>query len=690
MKAITYLPVVILSISLLFGCTLPGNDSNISGDQNTFDANIFDDANDVVPDNNVIPDDLNTLVIDDTNPPEQTKGTADSDFKITMDDWKKTEWGTTLFADNHTSGKPRIVEVNMKGEIIWEYKIPQALTGYTNPGFDAEVLPSNNVLFLLPRNGVYEINRKGETVWSFKDSKVSHDADRLANGNTLIAYGAMDKPEDMQVREIDKSGKIVWSWKANDYFNTPEYRSINSEGWTHTNGVERLANGNTRISLRNFNFIVEVDKTGKIVKKIGEGLLTEQHDPETLSNGNMILADHAKPQSIMELDTNNKIVWQFMMTDVTDFPARDADRLPNGNTLITTSRRLIEVTPGKKIVWELKLTTAAFTQQESASLGFFKAQRILANSAATQPDDDSTSDTETEVKFEGKYIDVHAHVVLQDMTLEEIIQGMDNEGIDTMVIMEAPTKIYEGLPQSYFGIPAAAETYPDRFVTLYGGEAITLLDTVVERGSHTDAEEANYKTLLDDAMKTGKYKGFGEIALRHVGISGSDGANITVPGDHPWMLILADVAAKYDTPIDIHLDIESGENGIAGLEKLLDHNTNAKIIWSHLAWSRTNFTSAAAEQMRTLLEKHPNLYSSIKIQSDVAFLDSSDNIEPEWMQLFKDYPDRFMIGSDIKPAQRSQDWMFVANHRDFLAQLPSNILKPIERENAIRLYKIKE
>ncbi|MDD5182192.1 MAG: aryl-sulfate sulfotransferase [Candidatus Nanoarchaeia archaeon] len=324
-----------------------------------------------------VPEEQTPAEVEETAQPEQAAGTGEPDFAVTMKDWTKTEWGTTLFSDNHVSGSPRLVEVNMKGEIVWKYDIPKEVSQYTNPGFSVEVLPNDNVLFVLPRNGVYEVNRQGETVWSFKDAKVSHDADRLANGNTLVAFGAYDTTADSQVREIDPSGKVVWSWKAIDHFNTSEYTSISAEGFTHTNAVERLANGDTMISLRNFNFIVVVDKDGNVVRKIGEGILTEQHDPVILDNGNTLLADHGRPQSIMELDSNNNIVWQYMLKDPSDFPARDANLLSNGNILVTTSRRIFEITPDKEIVWELKLTTAAFTQQESASLGFFKAERLI-------------------------------------------------------------------------------------------------------------------------------------------------------------------------------------------------------------------------------------------------------------------------------------------------------------------------
>ena len=59
----------------------------------------------------------------------------------------------------------------MLGEILWEYLIPEDLSQYNNPGLDVESLPDGNVLFVLPRNGVYEIDRDGNTVWSYLEHK---------------------------------------------------------------------------------------------------------------------------------------------------------------------------------------------------------------------------------------------------------------------------------------------------------------------------------------------------------------------------------------------------------------------------------------------------------------------------------------------------------------------------------------
>jgi hypothetical protein len=301
------------------------------------------------------------------------RGKIDPDFTLEVYEADKAYYGTTILADNHNPDKPRIIEVNMLGEIIWEYLVPENLRQYTNPGFDVEPLASGNILFVLPRNGVYEIDRSGKVVWSFLDGKVSHDADRLTNGNTLVVWGGGDTTNDAQVREITPDGKTVWAWYAKDYFNVSPYKEISEEGWTHTNAAVRLQNSNTLISLRNFNFVVEVDPKGAIVRTIGKGVVKYQHDPEVLPNGNILLVDHNEPQRAIEIDGNGIIAWEFIVPRQL---VRDANRLPNGNTLITGSMKIIEVTPQGKVVWQfgLKMTLG---KDDGAARGFYKAERLI-------------------------------------------------------------------------------------------------------------------------------------------------------------------------------------------------------------------------------------------------------------------------------------------------------------------------
>ncbi len=320
----------------------------------------------------------NPVISESPEEKPMTRGIVDSDLVVEVYDKNKAMDGTTLLPDNRNTDEPKIIEVNMLGEIIWEYDLPQELKKYTNPGFDVELLSNNNILFVLPGNGVYEIDRNKNIVWSYKTTKISHDADRLPDGNTLFVFGNNDLMSDAQVTEINPKGEIVWSWYARDYFNKEPYQGIKDQGWTHTNAVSRLSNGDTLISTRNFNMVVEVNPQGEVVKTIGKDLMAGQHDPVLLENGNLLFANHGTPEKAVEIDQNENIVWEFEISNPKQWPVRDANRLPNGNTLITTTTKIVEVSEDKEIVWTMAIKDVSkFIGQVSAGLGFYKAERII-------------------------------------------------------------------------------------------------------------------------------------------------------------------------------------------------------------------------------------------------------------------------------------------------------------------------
>ena len=344
------------------------------------------------------------------------RGTVDPDIIVDINDPKRTWNGTTLFSDLQKQERPRIVEVNMLGEIVWQYVLPQNLKEYTNPGFDVELLPNNNVLFVLPAKGVYEVNRKGDIVWSYLDEKVDHDADRLPNGNTLMVFGNVEETvNDPQVKEISPKGEIVWSWYARDHFYKAPFRDVYDQGWTHTNSATRLPNGNTLVSLRNFNLIVEVNPQGSVVWSCGTGVFTCQHSPKILPNDNLLVADttwlragpwgpdEKRPPGGIEVNRKTEeIVWQFRPKELLHI--RDADRLPNGNTLITTGQAIIEVTPEGKVAWRLRM---ALPPPVPVPQQFYKAERVgmVAPQFEIHSPQDRTYDS-SEIGVSIKYSDV--------------------------------------------------------------------------------------------------------------------------------------------------------------------------------------------------------------------------------------------------------------------------------------------
>jgi hypothetical protein len=79
-----------------------------------------------------------------------------------------------------------------------------------------------------------------------------------------------------------------------------------------------------------------------------------QHNPYRLERwGTELIAD-SENDRIVEIDRESgEIVWTYGGKGLLRYP-RDADRLPNGNTLITDTlnNRVIEIDPEGEIVWE--------------------------------------------------------------------------------------------------------------------------------------------------------------------------------------------------------------------------------------------------------------------------------------------------------------------------------------------------
>jgi hypothetical protein len=130
--------------------------------------------------------------------------------------------------------------------------------------------------------------------------------------------------------------------------------------------------------------VAEVNSQGAVVRTIGEGILHDVHDPEMLPNGNILAAlivAASNTGHAIEINSNsNAIVWQFTWPrELLPQLTADANRLPNGNTLIVGKTKMIEVTSTGEIVWQLGLKGISFSSAEEAvRLGLWKADRVSA------------------------------------------------------------------------------------------------------------------------------------------------------------------------------------------------------------------------------------------------------------------------------------------------------------------------
>jgi hypothetical protein len=254
---------------------------------------------------------------------------------------------------------------------------------------------------------------------------------------------------------------------------------------------------------------------------------------------------------------------------------------------------------------------------------------------------------------------------------------------------------------------AAVKKHADKLAFQGGGGSLNpMIQESVRSGDAGPGIQRLFKERAEQILRDGAV-GFGELSSEHLSFLPGQSYE-TAPPDHPLFLLLADVAADHVVPIDLHLDVvpqamplplelKSPPNpsnireNLAAFERLLNHNPRAKIVWAHAG--SDNVGNRTPDLCRRLLQAHPNLYMEIKIDP----LDLGKNppiangqIKPEWLRLFQDFPDRFVVGTDQhynsgRPMTGPQRWKMVAL---LLNQLPGDLRRKIGAENALRIFPI--
>jgi len=278
---------------------------------------------------------------------------------------------------------------------------PRADTQWTHrsadPGawfFDVDPLPNGNLLVVSPRDGatvVYEFDPEtDERVWEqrlpFEDT---HDVDMLSEDELVVshmrAWDAANETSDDRIAVYNlTTDEVTWTWYYRDHFPADTDEGMNAD-WSHTNDVDVLSDGRLLMSPRNFDQVLVVNRSTKnITMRLGSDdeydVLREQHNPDYL------VSENGTPTLLVADSGNNRIVeyaredgswtrtWS-VGSDSLNWP-RDADRLPNGNTLVTDTlnHRVVEITPTGEVVWEYYVTW-----------GPYDAERVAHGDGSTGP-----------------------------------------------------------------------------------------------------------------------------------------------------------------------------------------------------------------------------------------------------------------------------------------------------------------
>ena len=298
--------------------------------------------------------------------------------------------GVTVF--NHCNS---VVGFNLEGEQVL-FVETQARVG------DVKIIPGGRLLHV-GGSRAWILDFTGTVLWASPDSndlRVHHCASMMPNGNVLLLTrdyrnvtqdGITREWQGDRIVEMNiETNEIVWEWSTFDYYTTDDYDIFQTNhwnDWTHVNDAHyEPADNSIYISCRHLSRITRIDyETKEIVYNIGmdmpsgdvtvgNDLFSYQHSPQLLPNGNLVLFDNGNRRGgepanntngrtfAIELELSGspleeaKIVWSWETP--TYCPSTgDADRLPNGNTLVTSTQLLAvyEVDPEGDVSWKLDM-----------------------------------------------------------------------------------------------------------------------------------------------------------------------------------------------------------------------------------------------------------------------------------------------------------------------------------------------
>jgi hypothetical protein len=295
----------------------------------------------------------------------------DGNLVWSFKDWPKPAGATTVAYQHH------------------DYEREGNPVGYYAPGQDyvtngktliltAAVMKAPEVCqdVALLEDVVYEVGSEGEILWQW--FSLDHFAELGFDGSALEFIA--------DPRAGDDPAAV---WEHFDYLHANAISVLGKNKWYSERGDERFDPSNIMISYRSSNIVAIISRaTGRIVWKIGPdfkegaaeyglGQIVGQHAahliPEGLPGaGNVLLFDNGGQSGyggeegypryqrdysrVLEFDpVTLRKVWDYAADGFYSAFVSNAQRLPNGNTLICQGMggRIFEVTPDKEVVWEL-------------------------------------------------------------------------------------------------------------------------------------------------------------------------------------------------------------------------------------------------------------------------------------------------------------------------------------------------
>lgn len=305
-----------------------------------------------------------------------------------------------------------------------------------------------------------------------------------------------------------------------------------------------------------------------------------------------------------------------------------------------------------------------------------------------------------------RYSDAHLHYVdfFQETDgMQKLLKAMDAGGIDHVMISGIPVakKWHENEPKRpryYAGDDAPVYWYSATDVLV--AAALEELDEEQRKRFHPFLSGFNPNDKNADAhirrmleLHPGLWQGLGEVFTRH------DDVTALTEGDTPRanneaLTRVYHLAAEFDLPVLLHSNITSKRERnplyLAELEEPLRNHPHTRFIWAHAGTSmelhrHQEKLEFLYDTVSRLLGDYSNLYIDLSwTMLRPYLLDEQGNPDPKWVALVEQYPDRFVIGSDVVGRFDSLASAMQA-FEPFLDALPESVAQGVARDNFLAL-----
>ena len=263
-----------------------------------------------------------------------------------------------------------------------------------------------------------------------------------------------------------------------------------------------------------------------------------------------------------------------------------------------------------------------------------------------------------------RFVDAHVHMNQQQV----LLQLMDQEQLDKAVV-------FWGRDSDNAALAMAARAHPDRL--------IPFISISPERRRYRDfwmRDDPALLAELDASLKTGVFKGIGEISVVHFPSRGFPEADFDPLG--ALMTGIMRLAERYRVPVTIHCEITR----LREFEHLLDAFPAVRVIWAHGGY--TPYFLA-----RRMIEHYANLTYELSARTylrhprspDYTIFRNETEIWPRWLELIEAHPTRFIVGTDGNQRRLESDQMNVDRVRLLLSQLTPETRELVATGNILRL-----